>query len=291
MKKFLLMLMYIFMVGIFVTSNAYAKDNYLVDVIIVGPGGCGKTVLRNALCNRDIEEAVKNFSIRKPTKATEVGLCSEPFEIGDKSYVFIYWDTPGDKYVQDNILKDCVKLGKLFMVVMDLGDPSLTFEEFNDKYIKMIKTKFEKEGAPRPPIVLIGSKSDTVETDTKNRFRAYFKDKCDEVYIVSARNQIANYCKENLPKIYAQHCQHWGKMMPELTKKINIRNSLKGESIDIVDKTIEDSTMNPDEFSMIESGLKKFINRGRVFNLDTIEDEKFKKKMITYKQRKRCNIL
>lgn len=128
MKRFLLILVSILMLGTFIISNVYADDKvYIVNILILGEGGSGKTVLRSALIN---EAEPTEDGLRERTKKTncvsyqklknDTVFVSDSINLNEKKYKFLFWDTCGDEKNQKALIKHSDKIGTAFIIVMDL---------------------------------------------------------------------------------------------------------------------------------------------------------------------------
>lgn len=148
MKRFLLILVSILMLGTFIISNVYADDKvYIVNILILGEGGSGKTVLRSALIN---EEEPTEDGLRKHTEKTNCAsyqklkndtvFVSDSINLNEKKYKFLFWDTCGDKKNQTALIKHSDKIGTAFIIVMDLD--RAYYQLFDRRMAEENKDKF-----------------------------------------------------------------------------------------------------------------------------------------------------
>lgn len=279
-KKFLSSLVVCLFIGFFFNVGISADKFYFLDIIIMGASGSGKTALRSVLCDEGFD-----FSSRLHTKYSSAAFVASPVQVGRKNVQFVYWDTSGDRHVQDEILENCTTLGKVFIVTFDVS--ALDFSKdigtqisnvVGKRYITQICAMF---GDNIPPIFVVATKADLCSNSKIKKLGEVIK-KGGKGLGVSGDYDIPFFVTSAKSSAEA--------MMDELRKRLSelgLASSTgdRGSSEEVIHYEVLDV---PD----ISEKIKDLLESGRIdINKLDSNREAFEKKMMSFKERKLCAIL
>ena len=280
-KKFLSSLVVCLFIGFFFSVGISADKFYILDIIIMGAKGSGKTALRSVLCDEGFD-----FSGRVThTKCSSAAFVANPVQVGRKNVQFVYWDTSGERHVQDEILENCATLGKVFIVTFDVS--ALDFSKdigaqildvVGNRYIAQICTMF---GSNMPPVFVVATKSDLCSNSRIKKLGEVIKE---------GGKGLGFLRDHDIPFFVTSAKSSAEAMMDELKKRLSelgLASSTgdRGSSEEVIHYEVLDV---PD----ISEKIKDLLESGRIdINKLDSNREAFEKKMMSFKERKLCAIL
>lgn len=214
MKKLLTIYLAAIFLGILSISNTHATQSKRIDVLIIGNASSGKTWLRACL----LGENPSTFESEYRAATTTVNAAFSSITVDDKQVSLLYWDSPGDPSVHDQLLTFAGERCQFIILTMDLTKHTLgstggvdIVEDLLNDWLMSAARQY-----PEAHLIVACTKKDATSSDTCNEiinrlnaFKGYgrYKGRYDCV-LTSAKRDIISV--RQIEAIIKRVLSSWG---------------------------------------------------------------------------------